>query len=330
MRKKIALFLCMILLILSCMPALGEESAPEALQPTPLYAAVSNVKFHIRKTPEDGSRKTKTVASHDRVSVYRYGDEWCFISFEGVTGYCKTRWLYRFRSLQPFNAPVPGAARQMGIARVTAPVQVSVKGYEGNLLATGDILSVSQWSETAAVAHMMRQTTQIPAANLSFTPFVTWKDAMPGDLIGGFTTYYNEKTGGRLSKNRQHNIELACQRMNGAVVKQGEVFSFNALCSPYVEHNGYKLAPNISKEGQGYGGGVCQVSTTLYNTVLGLPLQVEEWSIHRDAGVAYAPRFFDAAVGLYSDFAFTNTLPYGIRLEALPQHGVLTVLISRE
>ena len=72
------------------------------------------------------------------------------------------------------------------------------------------------------------------------------------------------------------------------------------------------------------------MTTTLYNALLSLPLQIEAWAVHRYTGVSYVPQFFDAAVGSYTDFVFQNTLPYSIRILAVPQEGVLTVLICRE
>ena len=162
-----------------------------------------------------------------------------------------------------------------------------------------------------------------------FCPFVPWQDAQPGDMIGGFTTFYNETTGGSLADNRAFNIQLACSRVQGTVLEIGESFSFNDLCAPYTQKNGYLMAPNISNDGKGYGGGVCQLTTTLYNAVLGLPLQVEAWGAHRRQGVDYVPVSLDAAVGSYQDFVFTNTLPYPILLWAETQGGALTVLIYR-
>ena len=117
--------------------------------------------------------------------------------------------------------------------------------------------------------------------------------------------------------------------MDGTIVPSLASFSFNAICAPYSQHNGYQYGPNISEKGFGYGGGVCQVSTTLYNATLALPLQVEEAAVHRKSGVQYIPRGFDAAVGTYTDLRFTNLLPYAIRLTADAQGGAVTVLIYR-
>ncbi len=85
----------------------------------------------------------------------------------------------------------------------------------------------------------------------------------------------------------------------------------------------------MSETGAGYGGGVCQVTTTLYNAVMGLPLQITEWSPHGSKGVPYVPVALDASVWKTGDFRFINTLDYPIRIWAQPQSGVITVLIYR-
>lgn len=63
--------------------------------------------------------------------------------------------------------------------------------------------------------------------------------------------------------------------------------------------------------------------------MLGLPLQITEWTPHQESGVVYVPVSRDAAVGSASDFSFINILDYPIRIWAQPQNGVVTVLIYR-
>ena len=109
----------------------------------------------------------------------------------------------------------------------------------------------------------------------------------------------------------------------------GESFSFNALCGPYEKNNGYVRAPNISRSGYGVGGGVCQVSTTIFEAVLGLELQLDHWEVHQTSGVKYAPVNFDCAVGGGKDLRFTNNLGYAIRLEVRTQNGALTAYFFR-
>ena len=292
------------------------------------YEAQSAIAFHLRNLPQDRSYWLCEIDKAKTVKVFLYDEEWCVVQYRNIIGYARTRWLTYYRSLDPFNAPVPGLERQSGIATISEPISAAVDGYAGNTFAVGDVVAVLSCDDKEAKINMMRSTTALSAAALSYTPFTAWEDAQPGDIIAAYSTYYNETTGGRLADNRRYNIELAAERIDGVTLQSGETFSFNAYCGPYRKANGYLLAPNISKDGTGYGGGVCQVTTTLYNAVLNLPLQVEDWRVHQDIGVAYIKIGFDAAVGS-QDFTFTNMLTYPISIRVLPQNGILTVLISR-
>lgn len=294
----------------------------------PQYQAQAATDFHLRNLPQDRAYWLCEIRRAQTVQVLLYGEEWCVITYSGTTGYARTRWLTYFRSLDPFHAAVPGLERQSGIAMIREPVIAAVENYTGNTFAVGDVVAVLSYDGAEATIEMMRSTAALPAEALFYVPLPAWDEAQPGDCIAAYTTYFNETTGGSLSDNRRYNIELAVRRIDGVTLKPGETFSFNAFCGPYRKSNGYLLAPNISEDGTGYGGGVCQLTTTLYNAVLNLPLQVEEWRVHRDIGVAYIKLNFDAAVGS-QDFSFTNTLPYPIAIRALAQNGALTVLISR-
>lgn len=296
----------------------------------PLYEAQANVGFFIRKSPKEDSKKLKKVEKGEKVAVYRVDEEWSLVEKGQHQGYCKTKWLWLFKAVDVTAPPVPGYPAQSGYAKVRDSVFAAVEGYSGNTFSPGDLLTVAAVEGDTAHINMMRDIADIPAEELEYTSFVPWREAEPGDVIAGYTTYYNEKTGGtKLSASRQYNIEHGCELLQGTVISPGKQFSFNNVCGPYVTKNGYVLGPNISSDGVGYGGGVCQLTTTLYNAVLGLPLQIDEWRIHRTSGVAYAPQFFDAVVGIYSDFTFTNTMDYPIHISSYSQNGVLTVLISR-
>ena len=318
--KKRCLCLLMLLFLACALPALGEEAK---------YSARANREFHLRQAPDDGARRLKNMQPKAALEVLEYGEEWSQVSLGGTVGYARNRWLSQLRSLDPQRFSVPGYERQTGIATVEKPAFITVEGYGGSRLMAQDSIAIKAWDGTRAVINIMRGESFLPAGAVRYEAFVPWEEAGPGDMIGGFTTYYNETTGGRLAANRRHNIELAAARINGAVLRQSEDFSFNARCGPYRKFNGYAMAPNISEEGKGYGGGVCQVSTTLYLAALGLPVRVVDWSLHRESGVDYAPQGFDAAVGSYSDLVIKSLLPYDIRLAVRAQTEALTVLIYR-
>ncbi len=106
---------------------------------------------------------------------------------------------------------------------------------------------------------------------------------------------------------RGHNIRLAAQSINNYLLAPGELFSFNRATGPRTSERGYQQAPIIvgGSVVPGYGGGVCQVSSTLYNTVKKADLEIVERFPH-SRPVDYVPRGRDATVSDFLDFKFRN------------------------
>ena len=161
--------------------------------------------------------------------------------------------------------------------------------------------------------------------------FVDWSEAKPGDLLYAFTTFYSTSTSKEGNVGRVYNIALASERLTGIRVKAGESFSFNAVCGPYTKENGYMAAPILSGESKmGYGGGVCQVCSTIYNIVLRVPAVIEDMNWHSQGGVSYLPAGFDATVSDTKDMVFRNVLPYDVRIEFESLDGVMTAFLFRD
>ena len=118
-----------------------------------------------------------------------------------------------------------------------------------------------------------------------------------------FTTYFDCENTPRVS-----NIRLAGERISGCILGAGKIFSFNARVGVRTQKNGFQRA-KIIEDGRfvyGVGGGVCQVSTTLYNAALLAGLDVTEYHPHSLA-VNYVRPSRDAMVsGTYSDLKFRN------------------------
>ncbi|MCR4589571.1 MAG: VanW family protein [Lachnospiraceae bacterium] len=129
------------------------------------------------------------------------------------------------------------------------------------------------------------------------------------DKLGSFTTKY--ETSGA---DRSANIATGCKHINGTLLYPGEQFSVYEHVSPFTEENGYHLAGSYLNGlvVESLGGGICQVSTTLYQAVLRAELQVDERSNHSMV-VDYVPHGGDAAIaGTAKDFKFTNNTEYPI------------------
>ena len=128
---------------------------------------------------------------------------------------------------------------------------------------------------------------------------------------------------------RTHNIRLASQLINNVVLKPKELFSLNKSLGPRIQKNGYLQAPVIinNKLVPDYGGGVCQVGTTLYNSVLLAGLTVVERVPH-SLPVPYAPVGKDATLaGDLIDFKFLNNTKFPILINSQIQQGKVLVSI---
>ena len=136
-------------------------------------------------------------------------------------------------------------------------------------------------------------------------PDVTSDDLQGIDgVLGSCSTPYHA-----YQRDRTHNLKIACREINGTLVKPGEVFSYNKVVGPRLRELGFRDAP-MFVDGQvepGTGGGVCQVSTTVYNAALLADMKILRRS-HHSRPVVYAPVGRDATVAYPAvDLKFENT-----------------------
>ena len=158
-------------------------------------------------------------------------------------------------------------------------------------------------------------------------PKVTLEDigteAFP-DRLSTFSTRYDAS-----DKDRTTNLVLACQKLNGKVIMPGETFSYNAALGPRTYAAGYRNG-KIYENGQvvdGLGGGICQISSTLYNAALMSDMEIVERRNHQFV-TSYVDEGRDATVVYGStDFRFKNTRTYPVRLVASAKGGVATVSV---
>ncbi|HHW30748.1 MAG TPA: VanW family protein [Clostridiaceae bacterium] len=135
-------------------------------------------------------------------------------------------------------------------------------------------------------------------------------------LIASYSTPLIDRTPSRVN-----NIKLAAKKINGIKLAPGEEFSFNRIVGRRTEGKGYELAPIIvntedgPEKGYGVGGGVCQVSTTIYNAVAKCGLKVTERHMH-SKDINYVPEGKDATVSYGSvDFRFVNNRDHSIMIK---------------
>ena len=148
-------------------------------------------------------------------------------------------------------------------------------------------------------------------------------EAFP-DLLSSFSTNYNAR-----DTDRTTNLKLAANKINGTVLMPGETFSYNQVVGARTIAAGYKEAP-IYVQGQvvdGLGGGICQITSTLYNAVLYANLEIVERSNHQFVP-SYVTASRDATVVYGSiDFKFKNNRNYPIKLICSVANGVASFQI---
>lgn len=198
---------------------------------------------------------------------------------------------------------------------------VSIKNEELANLITEDLSKIENASDKEVAI-------DIPAVTTA--PAVQTADVNNlgiDDLIGKGTSIFKGSIASRV-----YNVNLAASRISGTLVPPGETFSFNKAVGDISELTGYQKAYIIQngKTILGDGGGVCQVSTTLFRAVLNAGLPITERTAHAYRVFYYeedAPPGFDATV--YSptvDFKFRNDTPGYILVQAIsdPKHYSLT------
>lgn len=144
------------------------------------------------------------------------------------------------------------------------------------------------------------------------------------DRLAKYATNYNQG-----STNRSYNIYLACKNINGTVLAPGDVFSYNEIVGPRTAARGFKDAGVYvgNKVEQGIGGGICQVSSTLFNTAVLSDLEIVYRTNH-SMPVSYVPRGRDATVSYGEiDFKFSNNTSSPIKVVASAGGGVCSISI---
>lgn len=141
------------------------------------------------------------------------------------------------------------------------------------------------------------------------------------DVLGTYKAYQSS------SSNRSTNLRLACAAINGHIIKPGETFSFNEVVGKRTEEKGYKPAGAYfnGETVDEVGGGICQVSSSLYYCALLADLEIVSRTCHMYPS-SYVPIGLDATVSWgYLDFKFKNDTDYPIRIEASGGSGTVNV-----
>ena len=125
---------------------------------------------------------------------------------------------------------------------------------------------------------------------------------------------------------RTTNLKIASKEINGTIIQPGEEFNFNKVVGTRTAAKGYKNAHVFSGGGvtMGLAGGICQVASTMFNTVLKANVEIVERHQHSQR-VSYVPLGRDAAIsGNVQNFRWKNNTKYAIKIKMTVKNGVIT------
>lgn len=210
------------------------------------------------------------------------------------------------------RAEVIGLLNELAQANNTPPVN------SGFSLETGEIIESRPGKSLNYEATLQRVFQASPGTNVTavydpVAPAITTEQVREARRLGSYVTEIKDTSPGRL-----HNIELTAALINNTWIEPGQEFFFNRLTGEPTAERGFQPATIFTADGQsqGLGGGMCQVSSTLYNAVLEAGLPVTERHPHSQP-VTYVPPGRDATTYTDKDFRFRNSLRQPLLVQVL-------------
>ena len=312
-----------------------------------LYRAKLASKYSIFSEKSVESKRLYKPTSDAYVDILYVGLTWLITRHGGDIGYSKREWIAKstLEAYDPVNTPPLNAQKHAYIATTATTCHVrksmdlnTSSGDDGNnwvILKPGTRLSIWQFYDGWAMVNYMRSYGYIDPNELTdLIPVSPTDEPLYDDTpIAAYTSYY-KMVQTETNINRIHNIKMGCSYIS-RTLQPGEIFDANAIMGPYNPRKGYEKA-GVLVEGTtvaGYGGGTCQVSSTLYNVLVQLPgIDILYRRPHGGNGASYLPIHCDAAVGNPSlNLRFSNGYDFPIRIEGHSNDdGALLMLIYRD
>ena len=300
---------------------------------TPLYTArikpftQTGTAIRMREQQSSDSGSVCVIKKNEEITVYKVYPAYVLAEYNGKVGYVIRTWINEdVTTLDPQNTPPYGTVPSQFVATLTekAPIykapstRAEVNPIKPN---AGSKVAVLEFVDGFAKVLYWRSYGYIEASLLTDLVTVSpTEQPMSADTpIAAFCSFFEYNTGKEGNDGRCKNIVRSCESMT-RVMQPGEQLDFNAQVGPYKRSNGYHPAPVLINGGSqlGYGGGTCQSSSTLYNTVRQLSgVTILRRRPHGPGCARYLPMHQDAAVGSTElNFVFRNDYDFPIRILA--------------
>lgn len=333
------------LLLLCCLPLTGAFGAAGKQGDTgleKLYTGrtVVDARVFADWKGTEGVDAIGVIPKKTRVAIHALNPTFALVTYEagGITGYIRRVTLEDTKPVDNTTTPPYGVDFNHFIGAVAAQdAPVTDQPGAGETLITlheGARVSIIGFENGYAKLIYHRQYGYIDSRLLGELSQVYEDPEAAGTdaPIASYTSFYKITTD-ESNLNRMVNLGVACQRLAMYPLHTGDNLDFNRDVGPYRASSGYLRAGTLTEAGltQGYGGGTCQVSSTLYNVLLQLPgITVLQRRAHGANGASYLPIGVDAAVGNKAlNLRFRNDYPFPIRIDGTVQDGALTIAIYR-
>lgn len=338
MIKRIFFSVALLLMMAAALPfALATE---ESKMPTPIYSGVTTSNLFIRTERSQEAESVGMLEMGEKALILAYDPEWVTVvkgnEKSWVTGYVLRHKVDEIKMLEGAEYPFGTTpASYIGVIAKDTKLYPGPKA-EGDALFTlreGARVAILEIEDGWAKVIYWRQYGYFYMdAVKDLSPVFGEQMAKPGDMISAFISFYRIDSEG-LNPNRMLNIAKACEYIAIEIPPGGE-FAFDSVAGPYRGDRGYLEGMSFF-EGQAVpstGGGVCQVSSTMYNVLLAMPkgINVLHRRAHGPSGATYLPHGVDAAVGNGElNLIFKNVYDFSIVIEAKAHEGVLFIAIRR-
>ena len=307
-------------------------------KPKILYTGKTTGTLNMRSKPDRNAPSLGVVSENKIVNIFGFDQQWLFCWNEGVGVY------YLLRHYVDYIEPVADGIAPYGVIKNRF---IAVTSKDTALYTKPDEHSeviesypadtrISFWmiKDGWALVPYKRIVGYLYIGDIKeLTPVApNIQEARDGDILAAFTTFYSiDKT--ELNIGRMENLRVGCKYIARSY-EPGEEFDFNKIAGPYRRARGYMPSPVLidGSTVAGYGGGTCQVSTTLYNALLQLydGITILWRRPHGPGGAKYAPHGVDAAVGAQNlNLEFRNDYNFPIYLDCTVQNGALCICVRK-
>ena len=326
--------------------AVGQHADISGLKPLyttqikPFTANNSSILMRSQQSLE--SESVCSIRKGEIITVYAVYPSYVLAEYNGNVGYVIRTWVDEtMTAIDPENTPPYGVVPSQYVATLTtdetpvyaAPsLDAAVHDIHPN---AGSKIAILEFVDGFAKVLYWRSYGYIEASRLTDLVVVASGDEplSPDTPIAAFCSFFEFNTGKDGNDGRCKNIVRSCESMT-RVMQVGESLDFNSQVGPYKKSNGYHPAPVLIDGGSqlGYGGGTCQSSSTLFNTVRQVPgVTIVRRRPHGPGCAKYLPMHQDAAVGNSElNFVFRNDGDYPIRILAESTgEGTLCIQVFR-